>query len=29
MPKLLFTGTDNLIYNIETEDAYEDFSSNR
>ena len=29
MPKLLFTDTDNLIYSIETEDAYEDFSSNR
>ena len=27
--KLLFTDTDNLIYEIRTEDVYEDFSSNK
>ena len=27
--KLLFTGTDSLMYEIGTEDVYEDFSSNR
>ena len=27
--KLLFTDTDSLMYEIETEDAYEDFSSNK
>ena len=27
--KLLFTDTDSLMYEIKTEDAYEDFSSNK
>ena len=27
--KLLFTGTDNLMYEIKTEDVYEDFSSDK
>ena len=27
--KLLFTGTDSLMYEIKTEDVYEDFSSNK
>ena len=27
--KLLFTDTDNLMYEIRTEDVYEDFSSNK
>ena len=27
--KLLFTGTDSLIYEIKTEDVYEDFSSDK
>ena len=27
--KLLFTGTDTLMYHIKTEDVYEDFSSNK
>ena len=28
-PKLLFTGTDSLKYEIKTEDAYEDFNSDK
>ena len=27
--KLLFTGTDSLMYEIKTEDVYEDFSSDK